>query len=118
MSGKGVMVGTAEEIAREIARKLSDEQRGYAEPCAEFVKFRELLDDAGIPWNDFSEHIVGDGYEWHMHRTHGDGFSVIYGRGSSGAQAGLLEARVDGVPDVTGWLTADEAFEMVRGLQP
>jgi hypothetical protein len=115
MSGKGVMVGTEEEIAREIARKLYDERRGHAEPCDEFLKFRKLLDGAGIPWHDASTHIEGDGYSYHMHRTHGDGFSVIYGIGSYGREAGLLEARVEG--DVTGWLTAEEAFEMVRELE-
>lgn len=103
-----------EEIAREIAREMAAEP-SYEEPSAEFLKFRELLEAAGIPWHDASEHHVGDGYAYHMHRTHGDGFSVIYGRGSYGARAGLLEARVDGVPDVTGWLTAEEAFEMVEG---
>lgn len=109
-------IPTVEEIEREIARETAEEP-SYAEPCAEFLKFRELLDGAGIPWHDDSEHIEGEGYSWHMRRTHGDGFSVIYGRGSYGAPAGLLEARVDGVPDVTGWLTAEEAFEMVRGLR-
>ena len=90
-------------------------EESFEKPCAEFLKFRELLDAAGIPWHDASEHCEGDGYSWHMHRTHGDGFSVIYGRGSYGARSGLLEAQVRGIPDVTGSLTAEEAFEMVKG---
>lgn len=105
-----------EEIAREIARWMAEEP-SYEEPNSEFLKFRELLDDAGILWHDASEHHEGEGYSWHMHRTHGDGFSVIYGRGSYGAKAGLLEARIDGRPDVDGWLTAEEAFEMVEGMR-
>lgn len=116
MREEGATIGTAGEIAREIAREMAAEP-SYKEPCAEFLKFRELLDANGIPWHDASEHQEGEGYSWHMHRTHGEGFSIIYGRWSYGAQAGLLEARVDGVPDVTGWLTADEAFEMVRELE-
>ena len=95
-------VKTLEEIARE--------NDAYREPCPEFLKFRKMLDAAGIPWHDAS----GDSPYFIMHRTHGEGFSVIYGRGSYGCEAGLLEASIEGVPDVTGYLTAAEAFKMVK----
>lgn len=86
------------------------ENAAYIEPCEEFVKFRKLLDEAGIPWHDAS----GDDEYFVMHRTHGEGFSVIYGRGSYGRDEGLLEAQVKGVKDVTGYLTAEDALKMVK----
>ena len=91
---------------KEIAR----ENDAYREPCLEFLKFRKMLDVAGVPWQDASS----DDPYFIMHRTHGKGFSVIWGRGSYGREEGLLEAKIEGVPDVTGYLTAAEAFKMVK----
>ena len=72
----------------------------YREPCAEFVKFR---------WD------ATDSCDYYtMHRTHGGWFSVIYGNHSYGAKFGLLEAMVNGMKDVEGWLTAEEAFSLVK----
>lgn len=82
----------------------------FREPCAEFVKFRTLLDDAGIEWWDATDSCD----YFTMHRTHGDWFSVIYGNHSYGAKFGLLEAMVKGMKDVEGWLTAEEAFSLVK----
>lgn len=103
----------ANTAAEEILMRFDDvraRNAAYAEPCGEFVKFRELLDRGVVPWQDDS---TIDPY-FTMHRTHGDGFSVIWGRGSFGCDANLLEARVKGVPEVTGYLTAEEAFKMIR----
>ena len=90
------------------------ENATYIEPCKEFVELRRLLDKADIPWHDASEHIVGNCYSHHIHRTHGDGFSVIYGNGSYGCEVGLLEVRISSVLGVTGYITAKQAFEMIK----
>ncbi len=90
--------------------QVQAENDKYREPCAEFLKFRELLDGAGIPWHDATDSCD----YFTMHRTHGDGFSVIYGKHGYGASMGLLEARIDGRKDVDGWLTAEQAFELVK----
>ena len=78
----------------------------------EFAKFRRLLDMNGIPWHDASGTLV--------HRTHGEGFSCIYGFGTYGYPDGLLELALgkgdgcsDSMMEPVGHLTADEAFKMV-----
>ena len=91
--------------------ELKRENEPFKTPCDEFLRFRELLDAEGIPWHDASEASALHT----MHRTHGDGFSVIWGRHSYGGCWGLLEARIDGMRDVQGWLTADEALALVKG---
>jgi hypothetical protein len=92
----------------------NEELRKYRQPCPEFVKFRELLDKAGIPWSDASE--VKPYYI--MHRTLGDGFSVIYGHGSYGSDEGLLELSYIGEDDVIGHLTAEEVFQIINPKKP
>lgn len=89
---------------------LFTENLAYLSPCEEFFKFRRLLDKAKIPWHDASDLNA----YFTMHRTHGDGFSVVYGRASYGREEGLLEAMIDGIEDVTGYLTAEEAFALVK----
>lgn len=79
-------------------------------PCAEFLKFRELLDKAGIKWHDASDTELLP--RWGMYRTHGDGFSCIYGTGSYGMERGLLELQCSNMVDVEGHLTAHEAFDL------
>ena len=84
----------------------------YLKPCREFAKLRKLLDAAGIQWEDASEPDP----VFPIHRTHGDGFSAIWGAGSYGREFGLLEVMVAGGDgDPVGWLTADEALELVLG---
>lgn len=88
---------------------IKHENDAYREPCGEFIKLRELLDAAGIPWSDAS--TIQDYYV--MHRTHGDGFSVIYGFGSYGCEDRLLEVITANEIGATGNLTAVEAFRHV-----
>lgn len=84
--------------------------RDVLTPCDEFLKFRELLDKAGIEWHDASDTELLP--RWVMYRTHGNGFSCIFGTNSYGMGQGLLELQCSGVPDVTGYLTAQEAFDL------
>lgn len=81
----------------------------YMEPCREFTRFRELLDATGIEWHDASDlNPICP-----LHRTHGEGFSVIWGAVSFGREFGLLEAKLDGMEEV-GHLTAEDAFNLCR----
>lgn len=97
---------------------LFERMERYEEPCEEFVKFRKLLDKHGIEWVDESD-IYGEGCNsLTMHRTQSPGgrergFSCIWGYGSYGADAGLLELCVSGDGEPEGWLTAEEAMRKV-----
>lgn len=90
---------------------------------AEMIKFRRLLDNAGIEWHDASckdnmfpitrTHFVFKGYHW----------SVIHGRGSYGGinvfnkrkDEGLLEMMSEAVNEgePIGWLTAEDAMQII-----
>lgn len=84
----------------------------------EMQKFRQLLDDVGIKWIDLS-----DNGGLPIERTHfecnGNYWSVVHGYGTYGGwfsniwtDRGLLEIRC-GNDEPIGFLTAEEAFEIV-----
>lgn len=84
---------------------------------SEMQKFRDMLDEKGIPWHDASE--------WDIVRTHADdgSFSVICGPYTYGGPSGLLEIMSNKIKkmhengeyydDVIGCLTAEEVFEYI-----
>lgn len=90
---------------------------------SEMQKFRDMLDEKGIPWHDASE--------WDIVRTHADdgSFSVICGPYTYGGRSGLLEIMSNKIikmhedgeydDDVIGCLTAEEVFEYIdeEGLE-
>ena len=101
----------------------------------EFKRFRKLLDDAGIPWEDMSEILFVALPEYcpeyfankprGIYRTHSVGYqdddsekawSCIWGFGTYGSEDGLLELMV-GTNEPIGHLTADEAFDIVLYLE-
>ena len=91
---------------------------------AEMIKFRMLLDNAGIEWRDAS---ALDDIEFPITRTHfvfkGYHWSVIHGRGTygginsfnEGRDEGLLELMSNAVNegDPIGWLTAEDAMQII-----
>lgn len=97
--------------------------------CEEMIKFRELLDANGIEWWDAStkyhEEYLGIFKIDRTHFHHRDyGWSVINGYGTFGGiesvsigNRGLLELMSNAVNDgePVGWLTAEEAFALVKG---
>ena len=82
----------------------------------EMQKLRDALDNANIPWIDFSDNNLGTiVYRTRFINKNNVRCSVIYGKNISyGWQAGLLEVMPplhrDDIydDDVQGWLTADE----------
>lgn len=96
--------------------------------CKEMKKLRKWLDDNKIPWLDASDcSKLGGQVSWWMCRTHfrikDDEVSVINGYGSyggitpyrgKGKNQGLLEIMCSWIPDVTGYLTADEVIKIME----
>lgn len=97
----------------------------------EMIKFRKLLDENGIKWEDAStkEKPLLDGFDFHIDfhidRTHftykGNNWSVIHGFGTYGGYSnferdkGLLELMSNAVNggEPVGYLTADQAMRLV-----
>ena len=100
--------------------------------CEEMIKFRELLDANGIEWWDSSTKYHNEEEEdylgifkidrTHFHHRDYD-WSVINGYGTFGgygyfkSNAGFLELMSNAVNEgnPVGWLTAEEAFALVKG---
>ena len=94
--------------------------------CNEMIKLRQMLNDRGIKWKDFST----VNFHFYIHRTHftfdGIDYSVINGCGTYGGYAafdyvnkyvnkGLLElmgGEINGGEPV-GWLTAEQVLKEV-----
>lgn len=89
--------------------------RIYSKPCAEMLRFQELLDAEGVKWRRNDNLSIG------IFRTQGTmeagcrrvRFSVVCGYGAYGAGDGLLELMVD-YNEPTGYLTADETLSRIK----
>lgn len=93
----------------------------------EMIKFRKLLDENGIEWHDASD--LADELPdelFRIERTHFEynrfHYSVIHGYGSYGGYSiwdgrdeGLLELMSNAINEGSpvGWLTADEAMQII-----
>lgn len=86
---------------------------------SELYKLRAMLENAGFRYEDFEEPDMGGATikmpnyaEWR--RTH-EGVSVIQHWGSFGGREGKLEVWIEpDMKDPEGWLSAEEAFELIR----
>lgn len=89
-------------LLEETHKKAEEDKR------SEMDKFREMLDEKGIPWHDKSE--------WNIIRTHADdgSFSVICGPSTYGGEAGLLEVMSDKTKKM---YEEEELYDEVVGFQ-
>lgn len=94
-----------------------------AEIVPEMQKFRDMLDERGIPWIDVSDdESKGDYLTCRTHLAFGEkgwNWSIINGYGTYGGwnrihpeNIGLLEAW-DFVHELIGFLTAEQAFNLI-----
>jgi len=103
--------------------------------CDEMKKFRKILDDNNIAWQDKSVTYLSDELRreivMYICRTHFEYkqkfWSVINGFGTYGGYFGLNNDCLDGTDNVglleimgdddpIGWLTADEAWNLIQEL--
>lgn len=93
--------------------------------CKEMKKLRKWLDDNNIQWEDKSEGHTSGSLKWWMCRTWftigNHRVSVINGCGSYGGgwplnkrNLGLLEIMCSWLPDVEGYLKADDVIKIVE----
>ena len=87
----------------------------------EIFKLQKMLRDAGIQFEFFESFFpieTGISLQHYQicypHSGHGRFLSVIEGYGTYGADCDRLEIMLEGANDVTGWLTADEVFEIIK----
>ena len=85
----------------------------------ELYRLRDMLNKAGFRYEDFEEPDMGGATikmpnyaEW---RKTYEGVSVIQHRSSYGGKEGKLEVWIKpDMRDPEGWLTVEEAFELIR----
>ena len=85
---------------------------------SELYKLDGMLKDAGIPHQAFDEPEMGGAAiklpDYPTWRNRGKGVSVIQHRGSYGGRYGKLEVWIrPGMKEPQGWLTSEEAFDMI-----
>jgi len=86
----------------------------------EIRKLAQLLHEAGIPFELLTYDALGVCLKipsceaWYEDRAEGRSISVIQNVCSYGGREGLLEVWTRGDSDVKGWLTADQALQLIR----
>lgn len=95
--------------------------------CEEMIKFRKLLDQNKIEWEDMSETWPSIGTQKNVtinrtiNRTHfyidGVFVSVVNGFGTYGENHGLLEMWIQDITeDPIGYLTASDCWEEIKKI--